>query len=1187
MTGRLKNVASPFSTGGGGLNFETRIQASFAVLMLAGGFSPCLRGWPIEKIQLQGKHLGYETDDLIVFVQDPQSKQQAKLLGQIKHDISFTEANSTFEEVIIAAWADFNNSKCFSSQDAIALISGPLNSTDLQVRTILEWARSCSDSTDFINKVELTNFSSKTKRQKLNVIRKHLKTANGGNDVSDDNLWSFLRVFYLLNYDLDIESGVNLALLHSLINQYNIEAVNGIWSQIVDKVQTINQNAGIICKSNLPDEVLEAFQKPVKAVVETMPTELVKLAASEVSVSLNTITYTYATELAIAQLVGSWNESHESDRAVVEQVSGEQYDTWVHKLREVLALPNSPLKYKEGVWSVKNKLELWRQMGGRVFDDHLDRLKTCAISVLREIDPKFEMPTEERYTSAVYGKILQHSASIRKGIADSLALIGSHPEALTNCSASKLNSVATLTVREVFSEASWLLWGSLNSLLPVLAEAAPEEFLSAVERAVGESESPFDELFAQEGSGFTGGNYITGLLWGLEGLAWHPDYLSRVSVVLGELDSHDPGGNWSNRPANSLVDIFLPWLPHTMASVTKRKAAMQTLRREFPETAWKVLLKLLPNQTRSTSGNYKPQWREFIPSDWKKEVSHEDYWAQVEYFSECVVQIASADFNRLSELVQYIDHLTETTFEKAIKAFEQAKEGGLSVEQRYEVWEALTRVVTKHRKYPDADWSLPEDYIEKLDGLAEMLQPESPEKLYIRLFSGRDDELYDEIGDWEQQRKNLEERREKAIQELQQTLGFEGVLNFALTVESPQLVGYSLGKVIGADKENKEKTVIKTAIESCDNKLEQFIAGYVRERYQTVGDLLLQQLDVVKWEKPVIAKLLTYLLFNSKVWEQVEELLGDEDALYWSQVEVRPYLDKENMYYVIEKLLVHNRPVAAIEFLYRLLRDKHELDVEYTVKVLISAASSTEPCNSLHTYYLTEIIKHLQNRDDVSDEDLFQVEWAYLPLLEDRSEATPAYLEYKLASEPEFFCQIIRWIFRSKHEEAPRKFSESDRKAATNAYSLLHDWRIPPGMDKGGDFYGDRFTDWLNKMIKSCEESGHLEVALSQLGKVLIHAPSDPSGLWIHHSVAEALNRKDLDGLRNGYRVGLFNSRGVHSVDPTGKPEKQLAKKYRQCAEDVEEHGFQRFAVTLRQLAESYDQDALRIISESKDRNDF
>ena len=46
---------------------------------------------------------------------------------------------------------------------------------------------------------------------------------------------------------------------------------------------------------------------------------------------------------------------------------------------------------------------------------------------------------------------------------------------------------------------------------------------------------------------------MTGLLWALETLAWHSDHLARVTVILGELAEIDPGGNWTNRPANSLA----------------------------------------------------------------------------------------------------------------------------------------------------------------------------------------------------------------------------------------------------------------------------------------------------------------------------------------------------------------------------------------------------------------------------------------------------------------------------------------------------------------------------------------------------------------------------------------------------------------------------------------------------------
>jgi hypothetical protein len=86
--------------------------------------------------------------------------------------------------------------------------------------------------------------------------------------------------------------------------------------------------------------------------------------------------------------------------------------------------------------------------------------------------------------------------------------------------------------------------------------------------------SPFDKLFDQEDTGVFGRNYITGLLWALEGIAWEEAYLSRTAVALAEIASHDPGGNWANRPSNSLTNIFLPWMPHTLASVEKRQAAM-------------------------------------------------------------------------------------------------------------------------------------------------------------------------------------------------------------------------------------------------------------------------------------------------------------------------------------------------------------------------------------------------------------------------------------------------------------------------------------------------------------------------------------------------------------------------------------------------------------------------------------
>lgn len=87
----LKKQCNPSSTGGGGVNFETRVQAAFAVLMRTCCQAPCLPPWPITKMKLQGRFDGFYTDDFIVFTQNPKNGEEVKLLAQIKHNISITE----------------------------------------------------------------------------------------------------------------------------------------------------------------------------------------------------------------------------------------------------------------------------------------------------------------------------------------------------------------------------------------------------------------------------------------------------------------------------------------------------------------------------------------------------------------------------------------------------------------------------------------------------------------------------------------------------------------------------------------------------------------------------------------------------------------------------------------------------------------------------------------------------------------------------------------------------------------------------------------------------------------------------------------------------------------------------------------------------------------------------------------
>lgn len=1168
-----KDLSNPYSTGGGGVHFENRVQASFVVLMLTGGFSPCLPTWPIKEIKLQGKYLDFDTDDLIIYVKQPGSEKQVKLLGQIKHSINITKENKVFGEVIQAAWNDFNNNNIFNEEtDEIALITGPLSAADTDhVRALLNQARYSKNANDFVNRVNLGKFTSEIQRKKLDVFKIHLKKANSNVDLTDDQIWRFMKKFHLLIYDLDIK-GVTLSLLHSLIGQYSINHAEGILALIEKDVTYKSENAGVITFETIPENIKKEFLQPVK---KAIPDDLIRLS---VPATKKWNHHEFASKLAFANLLGSWNEKNKEDIKLIEQLTNEAYSKWIFKIREIIQQPESPLKLKNGLWNISIRENLWIELGPRIFDDTLDIFKECAVKVLSESDPKFTLTSDQRFAASLYGKELKYSHALREGIAESLVLFRTHSDAFSNCSLNKPEMVVNLAVREIFKNADWVLWGSLNNLLPLLAEAAPKEFLSAVENTLKQTPSPFEKLFAQEGNTVTGTTYLSGLLWALETLAWDEQFLVRVTSILGELATHDPGGMWANRPINSLSTIFLPWFPQTNASVNKRKVALQTLLKEYPEIGWKILLKLLPNQLQTSSGTHKPKWSKITSEEEKDKIDRENYWEQVLIYSDLAVEMTYGDVGKLIELVGLLDHLPAQSFEKIVDYLLSDDITSKPENERFALWLELKKCVSKHKRFAGEKWAIAPVMVSKIETAANNLAPSNPLFLHRILFCNNENEFFEEKGNWDEQQQLLEKRRQKAMKEIIDCGGIGAVFQFAKTVESPAFVGFSLGFI---GKEDVDKQILPKLLETEDKRLLQFVGSFVWGRQRSQGWAWIDQINFSQWTNTQIGQFLSFLPFNTETWDRVNRLLGDFEEVYWSRTTVKPYQTGSELDIAIDKLIKYKRPNAAIDCLNKMLHFKKRLDNARTVQALLAAIHSTEPIYTRDTYNIVKLIKALQDDSESNLDDLLQIEWAYLPLLDRYSGAFPKILENQLANEPEFFAEMIRNVYRSKKESpAEKELTAIERAVAENAYRLLNEWRIPPGMQKDGSFSGNNFKNWLEQTIKLCEESGHLEVALSHIGSVLIYCPPDPNGLWINRTVAEVLNGRDAEKIRNGFYLGVINSRGVHFVDPTGKPERDLASKYRKQAENIENAGYFRFADTMRSITESYDREAEEIINE-------
>lgn len=851
---------------------------------------------------------------------------------------------------------------------------------------------------------------------------------------------------------------------------------------------------------------------------------------------------------------------------------------WIHNIREIKKYNDEILSLKNGHWLVKDKISFLSKYASFFYDSHLDSIKTIALKVLSEINPMFDLKPEDRLVAAIHGKTQKYSPELRKGISETLAFLGVHGSKLINCTQHKPEITATLAIRELFKEADWKLWASLNDLLPVLAEAAPNEFITTVENAFKQAPCPFDELFSQEGEGgIMGTNYMTGLYWALETLAWSEEHLSRTILTLAELATHDPGGRWANRPKNSISTILLPWMPQTTATIDKRIASLKGIQRNFPEIAWKTLISLLPNQHQVSSGSYKPSFRKYIPGDWKQEVTVNDYWLQVREYAAMAVDIAKGSITHVSELVDNLDNIPQPSFNSILEYLSSDEVLRLPDEKKHTIWETMISFIKKHRRFSDSKWALPKEMVDSLDNTAKKLLPSNPIFLYKHLFSNKEYDFIEDDVDWQTQQGRMLDQRVEALRHIYKINKTSSVLVFSENVQNPVKVGNAFAHIANEVNDNE---LLPTLLNAQEQYKKQFISGYVWSRYHKEGQHWIDNLNTGNWSNEQKCNFLLFLPFEKEIWEKADDILKPNTSEYWKRIYANPFQTVSSLLPAIENLLKYGRSRLALDCIYAHYFLKKELVKELAIKALVNSTISDEPVGAMDPHHVTEIIKMLQNDPQISEDDLFSIEWAYLPLLNRHNNANPKLLEKHLSQRPDLFIEVIQLIYHSKNNDHKVEVDENKQKAALNAWKLLREWKRPPGKLDDGSFSSEALKKWVDEVKTKTIKSGHFEVAMTHLGHVLFYAGSDSNGLWIQQSAAEILDEQDNDHIRKGFSSEVFNSRGVHSVDPTGRPERELAVLWRKNALDVERLGLIRFASSLKNLANSYDHEAERVASE-------
>ena len=271
----------------------------------------------------------------------------------------------------------------------------------------------------------------------------------------------------------------------------------------------------------------------------------------------------------------------------------------------------------------------------------------------------------------------------------------------------------------------WKTWATLSGTLTQLAEAAPEALLDAVERDLDADPNPFRDLFDEEGDGLIGGVPHTGLVWALEALAWSPDLFARVAKVLARLAEMDPGGQVSNRPAESLRNLFLPCKRFSEASDKHRLQTLEMLLDTVPRAGWQLLVGAYPSSEGFVIDRRPPSLRSWA-QDGAPQPTMAEFHKTVSQMTEMLLDGVGSDADRWADLVGIISTFSAEDRKQAIDLLSQRAKSLREHRAVHNLWTRLRGVMHHHRSHPDAAWAMDAKELAAIEAVYPRTDPGGP-----------------------------------------------------------------------------------------------------------------------------------------------------------------------------------------------------------------------------------------------------------------------------------------------------------------------------------------------------------------------------------------------------------------------------------------------------------------------------
>ena len=739
-------------------------------------------------------------------------------------------------------------------------------------------------------------------------------------------------------------------------------------------------------------------------------------------------------------MVGQWEDDREGDRDIVALLTGKKYVEVQSEVTDLAGLADPPLVKVGNRWRFSSPEEAWDLLAKSLTSSDLGTFQAVAVAVLAAAplpvshgralehllqEEEVVEPSGADGAGNILGSVLRGlkrgwqvvggklgfksiapagptdgevppndlpagslgSETMRQGMARTLVIMAMDPNRTV------YEAECALLPRRVVAEvlgttADHQVWESLGRCLAVLAEAAPEEFMGAVDAALEVDLSPFATLFWEE-PGWSNSDFrYSGLFWALERLAWSEDHFARVADLVVRLGQIVDGSSAARRALECASGLFEPGIGFTDASDEARLNALERLVDRHPEAGWRVLCDTYPTSRGFLLDRSPPVWRPWGAGG-ARQSTRGEYFTYVAALERMVVEKVGCDPVRWKGVLDIHWFMSDYVRGSLIWLLSRRV---LKLGDAKDRW---TCGMKQGKRFPGtvSMQTLPRlcrHVVSKpLQQVYQELAPDDPVELFAWKFDAWP--LDPEVSLWsldikEQQRLAGDARRE-AVREAYLSGGVGAILSIAATVRQPDSLALAV-----ADGLDKEAAVeLATECLGCHRgNLKEFARGVLSGIHKQFGwselDLVLNRLRAAGAEPPALAEVFLAAPSNRSVWDRLENESETVRSAYWKGVgRWRVIVEcSRDAAFAAGQLIAVQRSLAAIELLAHIGVDFDGDCAAAAVEALQresaeqNADRGAAQRDGTFLYDISKLFEKLDKVADLSDAQIAELETAYV-----------------------------------------------------------------------------------------------------------------------------------------------------------------------------------------------------------------